>query len=342
MENLERSFIDKNEILKYVSEKNIFKLVFGFIPVEYEKVVSPFRKDNNPGCWFYTDFSTNRLKFVDFGNTDIINGIKMNNIDCFSAVQIYYNLDNFYETLKFIREVLIDNKNLKIRTIPTIKPVVKKDVKIYINKRNFNLKDKHFWSKYGISIQSLINDKVFPVKKFKLLNTRFGDITKTVYDQCYSFNNFDNNRKKLYRPFQKKNKKFITNCKSDDIGEINSLIEYGEQLIISKSYKDCRVLRNENLNSIWFQNEGMFPSNKKLISLCKRFTKIIIFFDNDEAGIKASERLKSIINNFFPGKADNLYLSENLLKENISDPSDLFLKKGKIYLTKFITKNKLK
>ena len=43
-----KGFIDKDEILKYVSEEDIFELIFGFKPVEYERIVSPFREDNIP------------------------------------------------------------------------------------------------------------------------------------------------------------------------------------------------------------------------------------------------------------------------------------------------------
>jgi hypothetical protein len=335
MKDLERGFIDKNKILEYVSEKQIFKLVFGYEPIVYQYVTSPFRIDNTPGCWF--EYSPKgELKFVDFANADVINGIKMLNIDCFDAVQVYYKLGNFYKTLEFIKEKLIDGKNIK-HNIRVIKPKVKEDVEIYVEARNFDSRDKRFWSRYGISKQNLVDDGVFAVKRFNLLNTRKGDILKRVHDPCYSFSNFDDGRKKLYRPFKKGSGRFITNCKADDVGEIDSLVEYGKQLVISKSYKDCRVLRNEELNSVWFQNEGMIPSDEILIPLCKRFTDIVVFFDNDNAGITASKKVSDYINKSFPGKARNLYLPEHLnLERNISDPADMYYKMGSKHLQQFL------
>lgn len=337
IEELEKGFISKEKILQYVSEEDIFKLVFGYKPVEYQYVTSPFRNDTRPGCWFHVDATTNKLRFNDFGNNEIINGIKMINIDCFDAVQVYFKLPNFYKTLEFIKEQLIDNRNIK-NNIVVKKPkvIIKKEVIINIDIKNFTLKDQRYWSKYGITKQQLLDDKVFSVKKYKLLNSKYGDILKRVNTLCYSFNNFDNNRKKLYFPLNKGNKRFITNCKADDIGEINYLPNYGDKLIISKSYKDCRVLRNHNLNCIWFQNEGMIPDISLLYNLCKRFTNIIIFFDNDETGIKASIKIADIINNYFPGKAKSLYLPEYLCSKSITDPSDMYFKMGQKHLKNFI------
>jgi DNA primase len=96
-------------------------------------------------------------------------------------------------------------------------------------------------------------------------------------------------------------------------------------------------LRNEELNSVWFQNEGMIPSDEILIPLCKRFTDIVVFFDNDDAGITASKKVSDYINKSFPGKARNLYLPEHLnLERNISDPADMYYKMGSKHLQQFL------
>jgi len=338
-ENLERGFINKKQILDYVSEAEIFSLVFGFIPIEYRYVISPFREDSNPGCWFHTEAASGKFRFVDFGNEKVINGIKMSNIDCFDAVQVYFNLPNFYKTLEFIKKNLIEGKGIKHK-IKVIEAKPKKEVSIHIDARDFDSRDRRFWSKYGISKQNLIDDKVFPVRRFHLINSRNGDLLKRVHDPCYSFTNFQDGRKKLYRPFQKGKGKFITNCKANDIGEIESLKKYGQQLVISKSYKDCRILRNHNLDSIWFQNEGMLPSDQILIELCKRFTKIVVFFDNDLPGITASEKVRDTINRYYPNKARNLFLPTDFFsKSEITDPADLYKIKGPKHLQEFINNN---
>lgn len=337
----ERGFISKKDILKYVLEEDIFELVFGYRPVEFEYVTSPFRTDKSPGCWFERDIGTSKLRFVDFANYRTIKGIKMKNIDCFDAVQVFFKLPNFYKTLEFIKSKLLEGKNvehkiLHIKPISIRKP--KKEVKIYISTRDFTNRDRIYWSKYGISKQNLIDDKVFPTSKYKLLNTRKGDFITKVNDVCYAYTEFKDERKKLYRPYQKGKGKFITNCIANDIGGIDKLIPFGRQLVIAKSYKDYRVLKNKGLNVIWFQNEGMFPSLEILLSIVNRFTKVIVFFDNDNPGIIAANKLTDLINSHYPSKARSIYVP---IMVNITDPSDLHKEKGELILHKFLKDNKI-
>lgn len=337
--NLERGYIDKEKILQYVKEEEIFQLVFPEVTTEYY-ITSPFREDDHAGCWF--EYSPKgELRFVDFGNSERINGVNMSNIDCFSAVMIYFVLGNFYNTLEFIKRRLIEGKELETK-VRKVELREKKKVEIYIQTRPFDKRDKFYWTNYGISKQNLIVDKVSAIQAYRILNTKYGNMTKKVDGVCYSFNNFPGNKKKLYRPYLKGSKRFLTNCGADDIGEIDSLVESGEQLVISKSYKDCRVLRNEGLNSVWFQNEGMKPNDRLLVSLSERFENIIVFYDNDKAGIEASIKIRDIINQFFPDKATNLYLPENLRESrDITDPSDLYRKMGEKPLQDFLTENKV-
>jgi len=335
-------FIDKNEIFNYVTERQIFELVFGFQPKEFDYVTSPFRKDNNAGCWFEYNNLSNKLNFIDFGSQIYNKDKKVISLDCFEAVKIYYNLPNFYKTLEFIKNKLILGKKLKIIQFKkTIKKNHKKKVEINIETRPFDSRDKVFWMQYGISKQQLINDNVFPVKKIFIKHSRKGDFSKRVYDICYAYTQFENNKKKLYRPYQKGKYRFLSTCSKNDIGGIKSLCNHNDKLIITKSYKDYRVLKNQNLHAVWFQNEGMVPDENILFDLCKRFNHISVFYDNDSTGIKESERLSKIINSYFSYKSKPIYLPISLLYKNVKDPSDFYVKYGKELLIQFLNENKL-
>lgn len=339
-ELLSKGFIDKNRILRYVTEEQIFKLVFGFEPKEYDYVTSPFRNDKNPGCWFAYGVKSGKLKFYDFGSEIYINKRHMTNIDCFDAVQIYFKLGNLYNTLNFIRTNLIDGKQLPELETMVIQKREKTDVIINFNARNFNDFDKRFWSPYEISSTQLIEDKVFAVSSFEMLNTKKGDFSNKAYGLCYAYTDFQGGRKKLYRPYDKI-KKFLTNCNQNDIGGINVLPEHGRDLLITKAYKDWRVTKNQGCTGVYFQNEGMIPDDEYLIPLIKRFDRVKIWYDNDETGMKASLKLSKHINNFFPGKSQTVSLHESLLKQSIKDPSDLIAKKNQTELIQFIYKNNL-
>lgn len=340
-----KGYIDRDEILKFVSEEEIFELVFGFLPEEFLHAVSPFRVDNKPNCWFQY-YPSGKLKFVDFASKIIIRGKQMVNIDCFDAVQIYFKLPNYYETLKFIRDTLIDGKRIAgvevpERTLSEFITYKKKEVKIYIENRDFEGKDARYFKKYEISSQNLIEDKVFAVTKLKLIDTKSGDHTIYCNDLCYAHTNFNNGKKKIHRPMQKGSKRFITNCTQNDIYGLKGLPKFGDLLMIKKSYKDYRVIKNQGLCTIAFQNEGMIPSNEILLPIVKGYKRVVVFFDNDEAGITAGKKVVDHINSFFPGKARAIHLPIDLKDKGITDPSDLIHKRGRPHLLNFLKQSKI-
>lgn len=329
----ELGYISKDKLLEYVTEEDIFELVFLFKPVEFEYVTSPLRHDTNPGCWFERDITTGKLQFRDFGDGD-------KPLDCFDVVQRYFKIPNFYRTLDFVKKALIDGKGIKA-DIKHIKPKIKREVatktrvKILVRTRPFNNADRKFWQPYGITKRQLIEDKVFPISQFKLVGTKKGDVSVRPQKIAYAYTEFDKEMKKIYQPYLKKFK-FATNCDQNAVGGIKNLSPFGRQLIITKSYKDYRVLKNQGLNSIWFQNEGQIPSLEILLNLCKRFDSIVVFFDNDDTGIEAANKVVSLINQHIPGKARRICIDISMLKFGIKDPSDLHKRKGRRTLTDFL------
>ena len=333
-----KGFINKDEILKYVTEEDIFELVFGFKPIEYERVSSPFREDNRPGCWFHVGFS-GRLLFCDWGSQIVANGQKVVHIDCFSAVQIYYNLNSLYESLHFIRKHLIQGKNLPSIERTLVKRAVKKDTLIYTEVRPFFEPDKRFWSRYQITSQNLIDDKVFAVNRFKVLNGKNGDWICSPTDVCYAYTEFENNKKKIYRPYKKDKMKFISNCVPNDIGGLRHIDYAAKQLMVAKAYKDYRVLKNQGKNVIWFQNEVTIPDVEIIIPIISHFNEVIVFYDNDRTGITQSLVTSEVFNSHIPNIARPLYLPERYAADHVKDPSDLIHRKGEIILNQFLNEN---
>ena len=311
-----RGFISKESILSLVTQEEIFELVFKFKPVEFEYVTSPLRNDDVPGCWFSLH-DNGTLYFVDFGNS-------RTHSDCFNIVQDYFKFPNFYITLEYIFNSLIrGKKELKPIVIKDekVKKDPKKKVKLLIEARPFDSRDAQFWSPYGISKKNLIEDKVFPISRLFALNTKTGSHAIECRDIAYSYTDFADSRKKIYFPYREGKNRFITNCNREDVGGINSLSAYDKTLIITKGYKDYRVLKNYGKNVVWFQNEGMIPQ-ETIINKLVKLNDIIVWFDNDHAGIQASEKVKQYINSLVPGKARNLWLPERGLEFGIKDPSD--------------------
>jgi hypothetical protein len=330
----ELGFISKQKLLEYVTEEDIFELVFKFKPVEFEYITSPLRIDTNPGCWFETDITTGKLMFRDFGRGD-------RPLDCFDVVQQYFNLPNFYKTLDFVKKTLLDKVGIQhdIKTYVAVskrKVVVKNKIKILVKTKPFTDSDRKFWQPLEITKEQLIEDKVFPISMFKMLGTKKGDITIKVNKPTYAYTDFEDGQKKIYQPYKKKKFRFSTNCDENAVGGINKLVPYGRQLLITKSYKDYRVLKNQGLNVVWFQNEGMIPSLKILSNLIERFDKIIVFFDNDNTGIEAANKVVNLINSQVLNKARQVHLDVELVKKDITDPADLMKQMGKSTLIEFL------
>ena len=351
----EMGYINKDFVLEQVSQEEIFALVFGFEPIEFEYTTSPFRRsdnpeenDNHPGCWF--EYYEDVLRFKDYADPRNYGRIKLRNMDCFDTVQVFFRLPNFYETLRFIKAKLLDNREYEIKQYKeqqdykrTLVKKKKKPVEIFVSTRDWEGRDAAYWGKYSITKENLIEDKVFPIQRLKLKNTKKGNFTFNILDRGYAYTDFEMKKKKVYRPYQKtKRLKFITNCSNNDIGDVNRLITFGRQLIISKSYKDCRVLRNLGLNAVWFQNEGQTPDETVLYDLTQRFDKVIVFYDNDQTGIEASQIVSDRINSLFTQtKSTFLYLPEDLIRYKVSDPADLIHRRGKKHLTSFLNEKKL-
>ena len=309
---LSKGFISKEKILKEISEEEIFKYIFGEIPELDKEYCSPFRTDNSPGCSF--TYYNGRLRFIDFASFN-------RGIDCFEAIKIYFNLPSFFKTLEFIQKNIKSDTEIKKRKCDLEKKEqVRKDTKILIATRDLNKEDKRYWDQYGITSKQLKKDGVFAVKQLKIIGKKISNIQ--VKTKTYAYTDFKDNRKKIYTPYAK-NFKFITNLRANDIGGINHLEYNKDHLYITKAYKDYRILKNEKLNVIWFQNEGMFPDEETLTPILKKYKKVTIIFDNDRAGKEAAFKLKEYLDNYLlPLKVYSVTVPETNLK--IKDPSDLY------------------
>ena len=341
-----RVFISKEEILKMVSQEEIFKMIVGYIPREHSYVCSPFRKDEISSCYF--EWYKETLYLVDWADPIT----KRRQRDCFNAVQDHFGV-SFYKSLEIINKYFklnlmaghhddseyVANRRREVQVIKTKKKVIKS---MPFKARMFNgQEDKNFWQPYQITRSDLIKDDVFPIIWYKIFSKRLGSyVVIRPTTRSYLVGNF-NPRVKFYIPDKKGKGKWATNCTQNDVWGYDSLPERGQQLTISKSYKDYRVLKNQGLNVIALQNEGMLPNQEILQSLIARFKEIIVLFDNDRAGIQAAEKTVDTINEISPRKARLIYLGKGLLKEGISDPSDYIKSKGRDLLHKFLLRNKI-
>ena len=66
----------------------------------------------------------------------------------------------------------------------------------------------------------------------------------------------------------------------------------GNLLIITKSMKDVLTLKGLGYAAIAPQSENSYPKREQIEVLKSRFDKILVFLDNDRAGLKAMASLR--------------------------------------------------
>lgn len=335
-----KGFLDKESILSLVSDEQVFSLVFGFEPKEYDRVCSPIRLDTVPSCYFECNINSGRIELIDWAS-------EKPHMDSFECVMRYYQLPNFYQTLLFVEKHLIEGKNLPVRLNKEEKKEVKRHkTDLLFKSRNFIDIDRIFWSKFEISRLNLIEDKVYPVSKYQTINEALNKARLVnAYTPTYIFTKFKSGNRKLYFPYNDKATKsrFITNCNADDVGGIDDVDPFADYIIITKSYKDWRVIKNLGYNVIWLQNEGMIPSKDTWINDINigKYKYVYIFFDSDEAGLRASKKLKEYLDTAYycDARVNIFHLPLSYLKIGFKDPANIVEIKNSHYLKLFIDDN---
>ena len=281
--------LDKDNILKYVSEYDIFRYYYG----KFETGVSynsPLRKDKNPSFNIYYN-NNGKLYYKDFGHSLG---------DCFKFVSLLYNL-SFYETLILINKdfnlKLYDNVciNKPVRLFETEIQKEKTQVVIQPVFRPFNEFDKNYWSSYGITKNNLLQFNV------KACNKVFKDgyllIKHLDYNPIYSY--VVNGQYKIYKPLEKNKKyKWMSNMKSDNLFGLEQIDETKQYpfIFITSSLKDIMVLNTVGITAVAPIAEGVYINDTLINRLKKLTNNIIVNFDSDIAGVNYSKTLTERIN----------------------------------------------
>jgi len=154
--------------------------------------------------------------------------------------------------------------------------VEKEYSKIYVKVRNWKKGlDYDYWNQYGISSTTLQKFKVFPIETYWLNSMRIN-----CKEPSYAYY-FGNNEFKILCPYNKGTGKWCSNSRYTTIQGYNQLPETGELLIITSSLKDVMLLYELGYTAIAFQSESYLIPKDTVEELKSRFSKIILFYDND-------------------------------------------------------------
>lgn len=180
----------------------------------------------------------------------------------------------------------------------------------------FCIVDFNYWSQYYISLETLLKYSISSCKKVVIKKLKeeklvlFAEYSNT--NPIYSYE--INGKYKIYRPLNPtKYGKWISTTKAEDIQGLSQLPSKGDLLIITSSMKDLLVLKTLGYNAIALGGEGNRIPAKILDYLYACFREILVFYDNDEAGINYGKKFSSEIG------SDYIHIPLEYKEKDISD-----------------------
>lgn len=297
--DFDREPLTINTILNKVSEQEIYERYLGTSISMNKLYQCCFHKDSTPSLGFYKSKSNN-LMFKCFGcgkQGSVFNFVKdLYNIDFRNALnliskdfRIYDNNDRCssntsISSIASMDRVLLDESLLsRTKIIPTYQP--------------FSIIDYNYWNQYHIPLDLLLEYDIRACKLVYIINKLgeykyWGNYSKT--NPVYSFKIDD--VYKIYKPLNPtKVGKWTSNFGNWHIQGLKQLPAKGELLIITSSMKDVLVLKILGYNAIAPHGEGVNIPDKIVDYLYACFDNMVIFYDNDSAGLEYGNRMSDMI-----------------------------------------------
>lgn len=296
--------------LEHIDQLQCWSMILGSNVSLNQLITSPFRLDNKPTCYLrehngvvlFTDWA-----FPSFNKYTVIHAVAHLKGTTFTqAIQI---LEDFvYHCVP----IPVNNKVTVTDTILTLtgeRKHIYYETYTYDGKISYTELDKAYWAKRKVAFPELLNTQQPCYSIY-----RYWVDGKVYYPKtypCYALTFDDSQNFKMYCPYAE-NRFPLSTATSSDVWKWKS---HTSACVITKSYKDAFLVNKiTGIDTYAFQSEGTIP--KDLSFLSQYNTKLIVY-DNDKAGIKASDILKQHI-----GDARQMYYPEQLGK----DTDDLVVK----------------
>jgi hypothetical protein len=144
---------------------------------------------------------------------------------------------------------------------------------IKIKSREWDKRDADYWRQYSVPKYLLTEYQVIPIDYFWINEARFR-VKQIGY--AYRFKN----GYKIYQPYEVEDK-WYSNIGTEVLQGYQQLVWSSDTLIITSSLKDVLVLKTLGYNSIAPQSEMVELKEEQVIELRKRFSNIVLLYDND-------------------------------------------------------------
>lgn len=274
--------ITKEYLLSKATQETYLEYYLG-LKVRKGLYKSPLRKDNSPTCAFFRG-NNGDIVFKDFSGHfcgDFVKVVRYRNGNCSyqTALNIIAN-DFGYTHFRGL------TKNPKPIQISTTNFVDKGSSEIRVEIQPFTAEELQWFGEIGITEKILKKFKVFSCKTV-FLNNVIHTVSSAKYPSFGYYRGKNSSGIELWRIYypNRKSYRFISNWKATMIQGGQQLPEKGDVLVVTKSMKDVMCLYSLGITSIAPNSENLFLTQAQYENLKKRFNHIVLFYDNDKAGL---------------------------------------------------------
>jgi hypothetical protein len=323
--------LTQENILKRISEFDIFKM---YMPNDWKVnqiTNSPFREDRNPSFLISNRYGS--LGYIDYGNTDYRG-------DCVHFVRQLYKLPSLDETLRKIDNDFglgissgkpTDKYKKIVKEYKQPESIGKRYVKIQVLPHNFSKLDLDYWNLFHQDISNLKRENIYSVKKIFLNKKRFSfDETQPCFGYYYE------GYWKIYRPFENKKRKWLPNNVPITMMDGKECIKDADIAFINKSKKDYMVVRKILATTCAVQNEGIACFSQENVKFLRdNSRRQVLSFDSDSTGVENSQQITEL---FGFGYCN---VPKKYLAEGIKDWADLVKKYGMSVLEEYLKQKQM-
>lgn len=282
-----RSSISLEDILKKTTESSILYFYLGITEIPCI-INSPLREDKRPSFGLYSR-DGKRIFYTDLSTGDR-GGL-------FDLLSKMWGM-SYVEVLERINKDIpkfSNGSNMKSYSPYNTVTIGKynKLIDLQCKVREWERYDIEYWESYGITLKWLKYADVHPIS-YKIV---IKDGVRRVYradKYAYAYVERKDGKitLKIYQPFNKDGYKWSNKHDLSVISLWTKIPEYGDIVCICSSMKDALCLwANTGIPSLAVQGEGYRMSNTAINELKRRYKRIFILFDNDEAGLVDGEKL---------------------------------------------------
>lgn len=249
---------------------------------------SPLRRDSKPSFALYCPKGT-EVNYKDFstGESGTIWTLLTKMWNCSvaeAAAKVYNDLgDKSYGT------------KIGVGGYMTRHCKVNSQIDLQCKVREWRDYDLEYWDSYGISLKWLKYADIYPISHKIIIKDNIS-YTFGADKYAYAYVEFKEGKVtlKIYQPFNKKGYKWSNKHDKSVISLWTKVPKKGNRICICSSLKDALCLwANTGIPSLAIQGEGYRMSDTAINELKKRFNRIYICLDNDEAGLKDAIQLAS-------------------------------------------------